>query len=153
MDNKEFKKTFCTIAKQYGFKTAFGCCYKESSECLFVMELQKSNYSNLYYLNLKTYIQGTFGQKYIVHKDYLKKDMGNVFNRQPSQYSSIFDLETEMSDEDRFENLNVCFNDFIIPYSEKNLSVSGVRELAKSNELKLISTVKDELDRLYPEQE
>ena len=100
---------------------------------------------------MQNFAEHTFGQKYIVHKDYLKKDMGNVFNRQPPQYSSIFDLETEMSDEDRFENLNVCFNDFIIPYSEKNLSVSGVRELAKSNELKLISTVKDELDRLYPE--
>lgn len=151
MDNKEFKKSFCTIAKQYGFKTAFGCCYKESSECLFVMELQKSNYSNLYYLNLKTYVQGVFSKGYVVHKDYLKKYMGNVFNRLTPQYSSIFDMESEMSDEARLEKLNACFNEFIIPYSEKNLSVSGIRELSKSNDLKLTSTVKDELDRLYPE--
>lgn len=151
MDNKEFKKSFCTMAKQYGFKTAFGCCYKESSECLFVMELQKSNYSNLFYLNLKTYVQGVFGKEYLVHKDYLKKYMGNIFNRLTLQYSSIFDLESEMSDENRLEKLDICFYEFIIPYSEKNLSVSGIRELSKSNELKLISTVKDELDRLYPE--
>lgn len=139
------------MAKQYGFKSAFGCCYKKSSECLFAMELQKSSYSNLYYLNLNTYIQGVFSKEYVVHKDYLKKDMGNIFNRQPPQYSSIFDLETEMSDEERLEKLDICFNEFIIPYSERNLSVSGVRELARFNELMLLSTVKNELDRLYPE--
>ena len=151
MDNKEFKKSFCAIAKQYSFKTAFGCCYKESSECLFVLELQKSNYSNLYYLNLKTYIKGVFGKEYVVHKDYLKKDMGNVFNRQPPQYSSIFDLEVEMSDEKRLELLNTFFYDFIIPYSEKNLSVLRIRELAKTKEILLLPAVKKELDRLYPE--
>ena len=27
MDSQEFKKVFCEMAKQYGFKTAYGCCY------------------------------------------------------------------------------------------------------------------------------
>ena len=103
MDNKDFKKEFCTTAKKYGFRTAFGCCYKESSECLFVLELQKSNYSNLYYLNLKTYIQGVFGIRYTIHKDYLKKDMGDIFNRQPPEYSSIFDLEVDTPNEKRIK--------------------------------------------------
>ena len=140
MDNKELKKVFCAIAKQYGFRTAFGCCYKESSECLLVLELQKSNYSNLFYLNLKTYIQGVFGKKY----------MGNVFNRPPSEYSSIFDLENNMSDEKRLRMLHAFFNEFIVPYSEKNLSVAGIRELANTEEILLISTIEEELNRLYP---
>ena len=110
----------------------------------------KSYYSNLYYLNLKTFVQGVFDKEYIVHKDYLKKDMGDVFARQPSQYSFIFDLKTDISDENRVEMLNVFFNDFIIPYSEKNMSVLGLRELAKAKEILLLPAVKDELDRLYP---
>ena len=42
------------------------------------------------------------------------------------------------------------FDDFVIPYEEKALSVSGVRELADEGRIFLLSTVKDELDRLYP---
>ena len=42
MESQEFKKEFCAMAKKYGFKTAYGCCYKESAECLFVLELQRS---------------------------------------------------------------------------------------------------------------
>ena len=32
MESQEFKKEFCAMAKQYGFKTAYGCCYKEKDE-------------------------------------------------------------------------------------------------------------------------
>ena len=153
MDNKDFKKEFCTTAKKYGFRTAFGCCYKESSECLFVLELQKSNYSNLYYLNLKTYIQGVFGIRHTIHKDYLKKDMGDIFNRQPPEYSSIFDLEVDTPNEKRIKMLNAFFDDFIVPYSEKNLSISGIRELVESKKILLTSAIEDELNRLYPKKE
>lgn len=151
MDNKIFKKEFCTIAKQHGFKTAFGCCYKENSECIFVLELQKSNFGDYYELNMKTYIQGVFGQKYTINKDCFKKDIGDISNRPPRHFFSIFDLEAEISDKDRLEMLDAFFNHFVIPYSEKNLSVSGIRELAKAEEILLISTVKNELDKLYPE--
>lgn len=36
MDSKEFRKRFGEVAKSYGFKSAFGGCYKESSECILV---------------------------------------------------------------------------------------------------------------------
>lgn len=149
MESQEFKKEFCAMAKQYGFKTAYGCCYKESAECLFVLELQRSYYSKLYYLNMRTYIQGVFGREYAFHKN-LKRDMGDVYNRPPKSYHPIFDLEEEMTDESRLVLLDACFNDFIIPYSEKNLSVSGIRECAASRVLLLLPAVRDEIDRLYP---
>ena len=150
MESKEFKKAFCEMAKQFGFKTAFGCCYKQSTECLFVLELQKSYYSNLYYLNMKTYIQGTFGKEYTIHKDYLKKDMGNIFSRPTKPYASIFDLEADMSDEARLALLNAFFHDYMSRYAEKNLTVAGIRELAELKELYLIDNVENELNRLYP---
>jgi hypothetical protein len=80
----------------------------------------------------------------------LKRDMGDVYNRPPNSYLPIFDLEEELTDESRLVLLDACFNDFIIPYSEKNLSVSGIRECAASGELLLLPAVRDEIDRLYP---
>ena len=151
MDSKEFRKRFGEMAKSYGFKSAFGGCYKESSECIFVLELQKSYYGNQYYLNVKIYIQGVFGKKYIPDKGTLKKYMGNIFNRQPSEYNFLFDLEFAMSDEDRIQTLKKFFDDFVVPYEAKALSVSGIRELAQEKRILLISNVKDEMDRLYPQ--
>ena len=151
MDSKEFRKRFGEMAKSYGFKSAFGGCYKESSECIFVLLLQKSYYGNLYYLNVKTYIQGVFGKKYIPDKGTMKKYMGNIFNRQPSEYNFLFDLEFAMSDEDRIQTLKKFFDDFVVPYEAKALSVSGIRELAQEKRILLISNVKDEMDRLYPQ--
>lgn len=42
------------------------------------------------------------------------------------------------------------FDEFVVPYEEKALSVSSVREMAEEGRIFLISTVRDELDRLYP---
>jgi len=58
MDNKEFKKVFGDIAKVNGFDRAFGGWFKESSECILVLELQKSNYGDYYYLNIKIFCPG-----------------------------------------------------------------------------------------------
>ena len=76
--------------------------------------------------------------------------MGDVYNRPPNSYLPIFDLEEELTDESRLVLLDACFNNFIIPYSEKNLSVSGIRECAASEVLLLLPAVRDEIDRLYP---
>ncbi len=43
MDNKNFKKKFNDIAKFHGFESLFGGWFKESPECIFVIELMKFN--------------------------------------------------------------------------------------------------------------
>lgn len=76
--------------------------------------------------------------------------MGDIFNRQPKEYRPLFDFDTAMSDEARMLMLKKFFDEFVVPYEEKALSVSGVREMAEEGRIFLISTVRDELDRLYP---
>ena len=61
METKEFKAMFGKIAKSNGFKFLYGGWYKESDDCIVVLELQRSNYSVLYYLNIKIYIRGVCG--------------------------------------------------------------------------------------------
>ncbi len=78
MDNIEFKKLFGAIAKSKGFEKAFGGWFKESTNCIVVLDLNKSNYSNYYQLMIKIYIQNIFGIRYIKNKD-LIKDSVDVF--------------------------------------------------------------------------
>ena len=99
MDNKKFKQLFNDVARLYDFEQAYGAWFLESPECIVVLELQKSYFGNYYELNIKSFVQGAFGNHYVKSKDLAKKYMGNCFGRQPSEYNDIFDLEEDMEDE------------------------------------------------------
>ena len=64
MESKDFRKLFNEIAKNNGFEPAFGGWFKESDECIVALYLQKSNFGNYYELNIKTFVQGLFGNLY-----------------------------------------------------------------------------------------
>lgn len=66
MDSKEFKSIFDEVAKRSSFEKAFGGWFRESSECIAVLDLQKSNFGDYYELNIKIFIQGVFGNTYVI---------------------------------------------------------------------------------------
>ena len=144
MDNKELKKIFCEIGKRYGFNTAYGGCYKSSSECLTVLELQKSNYGNYYYLNSRTYIQGMLGQEYILNKEVIKSSIADVMYLIKDDY--IFDLDIQMEDNDRIERMRNLFENSIIPFTNSCLSKKDIINLySKKKGIVIPLVVKKEL--------
>jgi Domain of unknown function (DUF4304) len=100
MDSKEFKKLFDQVAKANDFKKAFGGWYKETSECIAVLELQKSNFGNYYQLNIKIFIQGIFERTYSPNKDLIKSSMGHVNSNSNEiiEYINVFDFDEAMDD-------------------------------------------------------
>lgn len=145
MDSTEFKKVFGLIAKSNGFESAFGGWFKESSECILVLDLQKSNYGNYFELNVKIFIQGMFGNTYVKSKGLVKKDAGDVFTRQPNDYKETLDLEISLSEETRREGLEVLFSEFVVPFTDKALTKVGIQQLANNKEIHLLPAVKQEL--------
>lgn len=133
MEPKQFKKMFGAIASENGFQSQYGGWFKESSECLLILTLQKSTYSNLYYLNIKVYINGMLQDKYVNSKDLTQNFPGNIFRRQPPGFDDVFDLEVPMTDEERVKEINSFFNDFVMPFAQKALSKEGIIELWKEN--------------------
>jgi hypothetical protein len=145
MDSKEFKKIFGEVAKSNGFESAFGGWFKDSAESIVVLDLQKSNFGDYYEMNIKIFIQGMFGNSYSRSKNLVKRDIGNIFRRQPPEYKSVFDFDEPMDDEKRKADLAKLFRDFIVPFTDKALSKSGIRELADKGEITLLPAVKEEL--------
>ena len=133
MDNKKFKQLFNDVARLYDFEQAYGAWFLESPECIVVLELQKSYFGNYYELNIKSFVQGAFG---------------NHYGRQPSEYNDIFDLEEDMEDEYRKERLEYFFKNFLAPLLPKLLSLSGLLELPQYGDVDIPSNVKDEILRL-----
>lgn len=143
MESKEFKVIFGEIAKANDFKKAFGGWYKENSECIAVLELQKSNFSDSYYLNIKIFIQGAFGRIYTPNKDLIRSSMGHITNQ--IRDKDILNFDELMDDEKRLENLGKLFSDLIVPFTDKTLSKSGIREFVEKGIITLLPAVKEEL--------
>jgi hypothetical protein len=148
MENKIFKKKFGDIAKSHGFESIYGGWFKESSECIFVVELMKSNFGNYYQLNIKIFVNGAFGKLYKKNKDLIKREIGNIFIGEPREFTTALDLETLMDVKDREQKLQSLFKDFLVPFSEKALTKQGINELAEHGEIDLLPAVKEELEKL-----
>ena len=131
METKEFKAIFGKIAKDNGFKYLYGGWYKENEDCIIVLELQRSYYSRLYYLNIKIYIRGVFGEAENVNKYIIKNGMGHLFTRQPNEYSDCFDLETSLDDDVRRVRLEELFVNYINPLTKKALCIEKIKDLAE----------------------
>lgn len=145
MDSKEFKTVFGEVAKAHDFKKAFSGWYKESPECIAVLELQKSNFGDYYQLNIKIFIQGVFDRTYLPSKDLIKSSMGHVNSSETKDYKNVFDFDEPMDDSIRKERLEELFQNHIVPFTDKTLSKSGIRELADKGEIFLLPAVKEEL--------
>lgn len=68
--------------------------------------------------------------------------------RQPPEYRSIFNFDESMSDDIRKTRLEQLFIEFIVPFTDRALSISGILELEKRNEIHLTSAVQSEIERL-----
>jgi len=147
MDSKIFKKNFSKIAVSNSFESYGGGWLKESSESIVALFLQKSSFGNNYYLNIKVFVQGSFGIYYQKSKD-LKLSTSDIFKRQPIEYNDVFDLEAPLDDVLRNERLEDLFIHFIVPFTNKALSRRQILDLDESNELILLSSVKEELKKL-----
>ncbi|MFN9877344.1 MAG: DUF4304 domain-containing protein, partial [Planctomycetota bacterium] len=67
MGTSGFKKIFDSIANKSGWNVVRGGWVFASSvsdECIVSIDLQKSNHSKRFYVNMNIYVQGAFGRKF-----------------------------------------------------------------------------------------
>lgn len=153
MENKEFKKMFGGIAKENGFSSVYGGWFKEFEDVIQVIDLQKSNYGNYYYLNFKIFIQGMFGRIHIKSKKMVKSEIGNIDARQPDQYSHLLDLEKPLSDSEREASLRELFTNFVVPLSNNTNSKEAIKALHAKGGLYIYGSVLEELGIPYEEKQ
>jgi len=149
MNSKEFKNTFNAVARENGFEKAYSGWFKESQECILVLDLQKSNFGDYYEMNVKIFVQGVFGNHYVKSKDLVKRDIGNIFTRQPKEFRDVlvFD-DIQMTDEERVSKTKELFAKFIVPFADKAMSIPGIEELEAQGTIFILPAVKEELQKL-----
>ena len=147
MDKKEFKKMFAIIARLQGFTSVSNFWFIDSKECIFTIELLKSSYGNYYYLTIKIFMQDIFGRKYTICKD-LGRLWGEIIRRPPTEYDVFLDLDVSISPEDREQGLELLFDNFVMPFSKKALSLSGVYTLWNENQIIMSEALRNQVEKL-----
>lgn len=145
MESKEFKNIFGEVAKKFGFEKAFGGWFKESQECIAVLDLQKSNFGDYYQLNIKIFVQGMFGACYNKNKNLVKKNIGEVQFGEPQEYRDVFDFDNQMEDEKRKQKLETLFAHYIDRLTRKSLTKNGIKELVSEGDLSVPPAIKQQL--------
>lgn len=146
MEKPELKAEFDRLAKENGFEKIGGGWILESEESLVALDLQNSNYGNYLDLNLKIFVKGLFGKNYVKNKDLIKKEIGNIFLRQPKEFGACLNLEEAFpSDDERKKKIYELFVKFILPVSQGCSTKNGILDLGKSGQFKILPAVYDEL--------
>jgi hypothetical protein len=147
MDKEEFKNLFNELAQENGFERAYGMWFKEQDESLVCIDLQRSNYSHLYYVNINVYIQGLFGKNFKKSKD-LKFGAGGsaIHTGPPNKYAPALDQENELTDLERKKMLEEMFSEYLIPFIKKISTRDGIKKSYKDGSYLLLPAVRQELD-------
>jgi hypothetical protein len=119
MENKEFKNIINELLKPLGFKNKGNYWRLETDEIEKVINLQKSNYSNLYYFN--------YGYN-LNNLDYDKVTM-HVFGR--LSQSEVFDLENDLDSTIRIKKIIEIINIELLPKLKRINSESDILDLLK----------------------
>lgn len=148
MISLEFKVIFGKVAKANNFFKANGGWYKESPECISILELQKSNFGDYYQLNIKIFVQGVFDRNYKPDKDLIKSSLGHVNSGENQSYREVLNFDNPLDDDFRVKKLEELFLNHIIPFTSKTLSKDGILELERQGKIFLLPAIKEELVKL-----
>lgn len=112
MTNKEFKDTLDKLLKPHGFKKKGNEWTVETTELYKTIDLQKSNFSNLYYLN---YGYNFKDLDYGGTKHHINNRLGSTDTQMNKVIQDTFDLEKSIEDSPRIKNLSDLINNILLP--------------------------------------
>ena len=82
----------------------------------------------------------------------MKNEIGNIFSRTPDDYAEVLDLDSSLEYEIRAKKLHKLFSEFIVPFTNKMLTRSGIKEMSQNEDDFLLPAVKEELEKLEKNQ-
>lgn len=120
MDNKEFKKILSVCLEKEGFTLKNKCFYKSIDELIVIVDIQKSNYQNSFYINYAFIVKDIYNGV-----EYPRTNIGDIRGRFIYKDSCTvldnFMLDSLANDEFR-ESLEENINVFLRPVFEGGLS-------------------------------
>lgn len=119
-----------------GFKKKSKTWYYDEEEVIKVVNLQKSNHSNLFYVNISVFLKGIdSGKQYPKEQEcHIRTRLNSSFVDLNQDYNYLFDLENLDLNKDQFKNeIKLCVKRNILPQLEAIKSKEGIEKIAIKN--------------------
>ncbi|MCP4406089.1 MAG: DUF4304 domain-containing protein [bacterium] len=143
-DKKKFKQLFSEQLAQVDCVRKSNAWYKESKETIFVVELQKSNYDESYFLNLAIWLkilgENKFPKERFCH---IRTRAGSFFFEYGVKIANILDFNNASLDEERCEAIQWLLTENVIPLIKEAAEVKGLCRLYQAGKLKKAFIHKD----------
>ena len=95
-------------------------------------------------------MRGVFGRHSISKVD-IQSDVANIRVSIPDEYRDVLDLETSLNGNTRKAMLEKLFETYVIPLTDKVLTLEGIEELINKGQLWADTVIKEELDKKLQE--
>jgi Domain of unknown function (DUF4304) len=121
---------FDQFGKEAGFEKKSGSWYRRADEVISVSNLQKSQYGSQYYFNQAFWLR-QFGDERSPkeNKCHIRARLGSLLPDQAGAVERLLDLDHQMPDEQRIEQLVGLLREQLLPIIERGETVAGLRGL------------------------
>lgn len=145
MDSQSLRVMFGALAEQAGYSTHESIWFRVSLETVVALDLQKSSYSRMHYLNIRVWINGSWTRTRGI--DELLVESGDIFRREPPEFSAALDLENSIDPPDRRAMLEQLFRTFLVPFTEMTGTLTGIRRAQDAGLVYLLPVIRKQLNK------
>jgi hypothetical protein len=118
------------FGKEAGFDKKSGSWYRRGDEVVAVSNLQKSQYGPQYYFNQGFWLRQVADERFPKpQKSHIFARLGSLLPDESSRIERLLDLDYEMPDDQRVEELVGLLNDRLLPLIARGSTVAGLRAL------------------------
>jgi hypothetical protein len=135
IDKKKLKKQFSDKLKTANFKLKSNAWYKENKENIIVVELQKSNYSESYFLNIAVWLKA-LGEDQFPKERYchIRMRADSYFTDSGAEIDDTLDFSETELDAEKSASIDRLLLEKVLPLSDKLSSIEGLKVLYRNGE-------------------
>jgi Domain of unknown function (DUF4304) len=118
------------------FEKKSGSWYRRSDEVISVSNLQKSQYGPQYYFNQGFWLRQLDDERYPKsNRAHIVTRLEDLVPEVEQRIGELLDLDHEMSDEQRIDELVTLLNAHLLPLIERGDSLAGLRSMVDDGTL------------------
>jgi hypothetical protein len=124
------------FGRQAGMEKKSGVWYRRSDEVIAVSDLQKSQYGPQYYVNQGFWLRALGDELYPKgSRCHISLRLETLVPEERHRIARLLDLEYEIADEQRIEELVALLNERMLPVIERGDSLAGLRAMVDDGTL------------------
>lgn len=124
------QRGFDRFGKDAGYEKKSGAWYRRADEVIAAVDLQKSQYGPQYYVNVSFWLRALGDDLYPkTWKSHIQLRLGSMPGVEPERAERLLDLEQDVPDEQRVEDLAGLLAEAVVPVVERGATLEGLRSL------------------------